>query len=244
MQRKELEDMSAVESDHWWFTGKRLFMRRLLGDHLVEKGKPLRILDVGCGTGANAVELSHYGDVTACDRSLDALGRAAGRGVRRLCVAAAPELPFAVDTFDVITAFDIIEHVEDDVGFVRELERVLAPGGRLLVRVAANDWLRGAHDRAWQVVRRYSPARLSAGLSRAGLRVERLSHANMWLFPLAAAKRLAERLAPPRSTSDLTLPFGPLDHVFGALLSSEARLIAGPGLAFGLSLIAMARKDK
>jgi hypothetical protein len=72
--------------------------------------------------------------------------------------------------------------------------------------------------------------------------VEHVSHANMWLFPIAAAKRLAERLAPPRAASDLTYSFGPLDAVFGAVLHSEAPFIAGPGLPFGLSLIAIGRK--
>src|SRR5437016_3974452 len=129
MQRQQIAEMYALESSHWWFWGKRLTMRRLLGSRLA--GQQVRILDIGCGTGANALELSECGTVTASDRSLHALAFVRSRGIARVVAAEAPLLPFHSGSFDVITAYDVLEHVEDDHAFVAELARVLAPGGAL-----------------------------------------------------------------------------------------------------------------
>jgi hypothetical protein len=94
------------------------------------------------------------------------------------------------------------------------------------------------------VVRRYDAPGLRARLAGAGLVVERLSYANMWLFPLAVAKRLSERWLPALGRSEIDYDFGPLDDVFAALLASEARWVASRGLPFGLSLFALARKPE
>jgi len=243
MQLSEFELMYRLEDRLWWYRGMRTITRALL-DRRYPHGGCLRILDAGCGTGASAAMLADYGRVTGLDVEAYAVRLAQSRGLRRLGRGSVTALPFAAGGFDLVTCFDVLVMLDDaaEVQALAELARVLAPGGRLLVRVAANDWLRGAHDRAWQVVRRYSPGRLRAGLAGAGLTVEHIAHANLWLFPLAAAKRLGERLLPAREASDLTYPFGPLDGVFGAILSSEAPLVAGPGLPFGLSLFALARK--
>lgn len=244
MQRKELEEMSAVETDHWWFTGKRLFMRRLLGDHLRGNGRRLRILDVGCGTGANAVELSSYGAVVACDRSMDALGMAAGRGVRRLCAASAPDLPFAAGTFDVVTAFDILEHVEDDAGFLRDLERVLAPGGALAIHVPAWPSLWSRHDEILEHQRRYTYRGLRALLGGSGLRIEHLGWASCAIFVPTAAVRWTRRLTGGggQESPDLGAVPRPLNSALRAVYRAEAELAATIGLPFGVSLAAIAVK--
>ena len=85
MQASDIDAMHAVESSHWWFWGKRQLMRRLFADRLRRGG--LRILDIGCGAGANALELSAWGDVTAADRSVDALAWVRSRGVLRAVAA-------------------------------------------------------------------------------------------------------------------------------------------------------------
>jgi len=245
MQRKELEEMSAVEGDHWWFTGKRLFMRHLLGDHLRSKGRPLRILDVGCGTGANAVELSAYGEVVACDRSLDALGMAAGRGVSRLCAASAPDLPFASGTFDVVTAFDIIEHVDDDAGFVADLTRVLVPGGALAIHVPAWPSLWSRHDEILEHKRRYTYRSLRALLDRSGLRTEHLGWASCAIFPATAAVRWTRRVTGGgQEVADLGVVPRPLNSALRAVYRLEARMAATVGLPFGVSLAAIAVKQR
>jgi hypothetical protein len=102
--------------------------------------------------------------------------------------------------------------------------------------------LRGAHDRAWHVVHRFTAGELRSRLEHAGLSVEYTSYANMWLFPAAVLKRLSERLFPPSDQSDLALSYAGLDRLFGAMLASEARWIGRHRLPFGLSVVGLGRK--
>jgi SAM-dependent methyltransferase len=173
-----------------------------------------------------------------------ALRLAARRASGRLAQATVTELPYAAGTFDVVTSFDVLVMLDPaaEAAALGEMARVLRPGGRLLLRVAAGDWLRGAHDRAWRVRHRYGAGELRAKLARAGLRAELVSHANMWLFPVAAAKRLSERLRPGDERSELFVNFGRLDGLLRRVLASEAPLLARWRLPLGLSLVAVARK--
>jgi SAM-dependent methyltransferase len=246
MRLAEFDLMYQLEDELWWYRGMRAITRALI-ERSYRPGAGLEVLDAGCGTGATAALLERYGRVTGIDVERYALRlaqRRPGPGRQRLACGSVTALPLPTAAFDLATCFDVLVMLDSaaEAAALAELARVLVPGGRLLLRVAAGDWLRGAHDRAWQVQRRYDPAGLRARLERAGLAVEHLSHANMWLFPVAAVKRLAERLLPPSDRSDLTYGYGALDAVFGRLLSSEARLAAGPGLPVGLSLFAVARK--
>lgn len=241
MNAAQIAEMYELESGHWWFRGKRHLMQRLLGSRLAQPG--LRILDIGCGAGANALELSAHGAVTASDRSLDALSYVRSRGIASVVAAEAPRLPFADGCFDLVTAYDVIEHVEDDVGFVRELARVLAPGGTLAVHVPAWPSLWSGHDVALEHKRRYTRAGLKDLVTGAGLRIDRLSWTNCAIFPPVAASRwLRNRFGTGDDSANLGVVPAPVNALLLALGRAEAALAATVGLPFGVSLAVIATR--
>lgn len=243
MRLEEFDLMYGLEDRLWWYRGMRAITRALI-DRYYPRGAGLRILDAGCGTGAMACLLADYGRVTGLDIEQHALRLAEARKQAALACASVTALPLPATAFDLVTCFDVLVMLDEpeETAALAEMRRVLAPGGRLVVRVAANNWLRGAHDRAWHIHRRYAAHELRAKLTQVGLVVDHVSYANTWLFPVAVAKRLSERLFPPDDHSELTYAFGPLDRVFGALLHREASLVARAGLPFGLSLFAVGRR--
>ena len=235
--------MRAVEDAHWWFDGMETITRRLL-EPILQPGAA--ILDAGCGTGRNLDFLSRYGTVTGLDFSMVALDCCRERGHDRLICGSANALPFADRTFDLVTSFDVLtsQGVEDRAA-LPEAARVLRRDGHLFVRVASYDWLRSRHDLEWAITHRYHRAELRQKLDAAGFEVCKISYANTCLLPAALLKRWSERWFPPAAgESDLELGARPglAAKFFRRVLASEARWIAGRGLPFGLSLVALARK--
>jgi SAM-dependent methyltransferase len=240
--------MFRAEDGHWWYLGMEAITRALI-QHWVQPSRSMRILDAGCGTGAAMTGfLARFGPVTGFDLSPLALRFCQQREARRLVNASIEDIPFASSQFDLVTSFDVLyeQGVRDDRPALAEIYRVLAPGGRLLVRLPAYDCLRGQHDRAVQTARRYTARQLSRLLRESGFTVEHISYANTLLFPLALIKRLFERLMPPHhgDHSDLAWDPGWLNGPFRAVLSFEAPLVARFGLPFGLSVMAIGRKGK
>jgi SAM-dependent methyltransferase len=242
MKAEEYELMYRVEDHHWWYAG----MRAITAAMLANVGAPARILDAGCGTGRNVVELGKLGQTVGVDVSAFPLALAARRGLTRLARASVGALPFADGTFDVVTSFDVLCHgaVVDERAALRELRRVLKPGGCLLLQLPAHAWLQSVHDRAVDNVRRYSAREVRTLLADAGFTLRRLTFANTVLFPLAALKRLADRARhDPDRPSDLTTGFGPAAPLLRAVLGLEARLLRRVDLPFGLTLVALAGND-
>jgi SAM-dependent methyltransferase len=236
--------MREAEDHHGWYRGMTAITRAVL-DRRVGRGRDLRILDAGCGTGAVMAWLADYGSVTGVDYAAEALQLAGGRGLRPLLRGSVLHLPFAPACFDLITSFDVMSSCGDgpDRLALAEFARLLRPGGWLLLRLPAYRWLRGRHDTVVHTRHRYSRSELRGKLRKAAFAPLLLSYANCLLFPLAAAKRLGEHLVKTRQQgSDLTLPVGPLNGVLGRVLAAEAPLVRGIGLPFGLTLVALARK--
>ncbi len=245
MNPEEYAIMYQVEDHHWWYRGMARITRALL-DRRYRPGVGLRILDAGCGTGgAMASYLRDYGEVMGFDFAGEALHFCRLRGATRLARASVVEIPFADESFDLVVSFDVLceRAVRSDLAALREFYRVLVPGGRVLLRLPAYDWLRGRHDVAVHIQHRYTRGEIARRLQDAGFQVEYLSYANMFLFPAALVKRTAERvLARQEGPSDLTLNVGPLNGLLEAVLLVEARLIARQRLPFGLTVIAIGRK--
>lgn len=237
--------MYQVEDSHWWYLGMKRITCAVL-ERWYTPGAALRILDAGCGTGMVMTSyLADYGQVVGFDFAGEALGFCRLRGADRLARASMVEIPFADCSFDLVVSFDVLceQAVHDEMAALRECARVLAPGGRIVLRLPAYNWLRGQHDKAVHIRRRYTCGEIATSLRRAGFCVEHLSYANMFLFPIALIKRMAERVWPPHhDRSDLVLDVGPFNGILKTILSVEAPLVARIRLPLGLTVVAVGRK--
>jgi SAM-dependent methyltransferase len=247
MEREQYAIMARREERHWWYAGMRRVALAVL-EGAIDGRAGLRILDAGCGTGGTTVELRRFGDVVGVDLAWAALEPARGRGLSALARASIESLPFGPATFDVATSFEVVYHlgVANDLSALKEIRRVLKPGGLFLLRVPAHDWLRGEHDRLVHTRHRYSRGEVSRKLADAGFSVERLSWANTLLFVPAVAKRLLERTnghdPAAAAEPDLWQPPAPINALLESTVAVEALAIPrGVPLPFGLSLLAVAR---
>jgi SAM-dependent methyltransferase len=240
MKPAEYDIMYRVERDHWWYRGLRGVLRMY-----VPAGDPSRrLLDVGCGTGAT---LDHFApDATGfgVDVMPAAVAYCRARALLRTAVGSATELPWGDEVCDVVISADVLCHgaIADDRVAVREMARVLRPGGVVVLSLPAYQWLWSSHDMNVQTKRRYTARRVRRLVKEAGLEPVRWTYWNTLLFPLVAAVRLWGRLR-PREESDLTFEAGRLgSRVLGGVLALERLLMRVAPLPFGVSVLVVARK--
>ena len=235
--------MHAAEERQWWYAGMRAISFALLGDAPLTSGTGApRLLDSGCGTGSILRHLANRSRAVGVDLSAEAVRLARGRGAA-VARAELLALPFPDATFDCVTSLDVIYHrwVRDDAAAIREMARVLRPGGVLLLRVPALKMLRGAHDEAVHSRHRYTRGEVRRLLAAEGFQVLRATYANSLLLPVLAARRALDRLTGRRGSDVAVLP-APLEWAFGAALRLEARLVPRMSLPVGASVFALARK--
>lgn len=243
MNRQQYVKMRAVEDRHWWYLGMRSIHRDVL--RAARLPADARVLDAGCGTGGNFAMLGQVGQVTGIDFSDLALELSAERGVERLARASVTALPFVAESFDLVTSFDVLSHgsIGDDGVAFGEFRRVLKPGGALLVQLPALKWLEGAHDREVHNVRRYTADELRDKLRAAGLESERITYVNGLLSPLAAVRRIAQRVVGARG-DDLGETPPLLEAGFRGALALERRLLQRSDMPLGVSVLGLARRPR
>jgi SAM-dependent methyltransferase len=238
----ELQTLRA-EDRHWWYRGRRRLLDRVISRLPLPPGT--RILDAGCGSGRNMVELSRYGAVTGVELSPVSVAAARERRVGEVVAGSIVDMPLASEAFDLAVCLDVIEHLDDDRPALRELRRVVAPGGALLVTVPAYQWLWSNHDTVNQHHRRYTRTSLLEAAAATGWRCERVTYFNSLLLPVAIAMRTLERVRPAdaESSPDLWVPPAPINRLLQQPMNLEASIIArnGHSLPAGLSLLAVFR---
>lgn len=248
MRAEFYRDYFEIEDRHWWFRGRRAIFLRLLDRCLPPAARGERqLLDVGCGTGAMLRHLERFGSPIGIEAEEEAVRLCRTRRVGAVQLAETPPLPFEGDRFDLVTMLDVLEHVDDDVEMLREVERTLRPGGMLLLSVPAYRFLWGLQDEVAHHKRRYVAREVRERVEAAGLQIGRLSYFNTILFAPIAVVRLLRRVktGPPdvRSDFDMTKS-GRLNEVLARIFASESRLLERADLPFGISIVALAFKPE
>lgn len=203
----------------------------------------LRILDVGCGTGANLKMLAEFGTAEGVDLSQQALDFCHERGLDGVRYGEAESLPYPPNSFDLVTALDVLEHLDDDSSGLNEIYRVLRPGGRALLFVPAFMFLWGVQDDVSNHRRRYTRPELKNAVTKAGLDVDLASYANFsFFFPVLAVRTLM-RLLKLRADSEYGINIPAMNKIFAKLFSSERFFIKRNLFPFGVSLLCVAKKS-
>lgn len=242
MDRAVFDRMAEIDDEHWWFAARRGIIAGLI-ERQAARGRRLRILEVGCGTGSNLALLQRYGEVDAIEPDDPARALATSRSGLAIKGGLLPDGVLLDDgAYDLIVLLDVLEHIPDDRGTLAALRGKLAPGGRLLVTVPAAPWMWSAHDLAHHHQRRYTAKTLEHVFRAAGFRVRYRSHFNTLLFPLIAAARLAGKLL-RREGGDDAIPPRPLNRLLTGLFGAERHLIGRGRFPFGVSLALVAEPD-
>lgn len=235
------ESTYSLEDAHWWFAGRRAIVFDQVRQAINGAVRP-RILDIGCGTGRNLVELDQIGAAVGLDLESRALQLCRRRGDRPLVQACAESLPLRSESFDLVLALDLLEHLDDDLAGAREMLRVLRPNGIFVASVPAYTWLWGPQDDVSHHRRRYRPQDFARVLERAGFRIVRLTHTNLLLLPLILAGRAYLRARSKRVDTENDLHPGWSNEVLRRVFSSERFLLRRTDLPLGVSMLCVAQK--
>lgn len=245
MSPEEHEIMRSVEDHYWWYRA----LRRHVVESIDGRARAGKILDAGCGTGGmlaavrEALPEANLVGVDAGERALELTrDRALGAELQR---ASVDDLPFADETFDCVLSIDVWSAATvDPAKAAGESRRVLRRGGQLIVNLAAFDFLRGEHDVAVDVNRRFTRRELTRLLTAGGFAVERMTYWNALLMPPVALARWNSRRRPPENARS---DFRPLPNALNDTLREIALLELNfsryLALPFGTSLFAVARRN-
>ena len=245
MSPDEHDIMRAVEDDYWWYQA----LRQHVADSIEPPGPVFSVLDAGCGTGGTLAVLRAsfpQAALSGIDESEHAVALTAGRDTgAHLARGSVHELPFAEGSFDFVLSLDVWSHAGvDDALAAHEAHRVLRPGGKLILNLAAFEFLKGAHDCATDVDRRYTRRQVQALLEGANFEIERLTYWNAAFTPPIALVRWLSRMRLHRDEprSDFRPLPGFVNAAFKRVAALELTASRHLSLPFGSSLFAVARK--
>ncbi len=240
---------ATVEDQHWWFVARRQILDRVISKIILPIDA--KILEAGCGTGGNLRMLARHGQVSAMELDKTACEFANQRQVTNVKLGSLPDkIPFA-DEYDLIVAFDVIEHLDNDLAALSALRSHLKPGGWIILTVPAYQFLWSHHDDINHHKRRYRLQGLQKVVRKADFSIRYSSYFNTFLFPLVAGVRLLQNLFKLvnqsqdnklQTSSDLTVPSPLINKLLTFLFASERHFMGKLSLPFGVSALVVAQK--
>jgi predicted TPR repeat methyltransferase len=241
---EEIQTIDAVELSHWWYRGMRETCSALIAPLLPER-RPLNVLDIGCGTGGNLLELASLGSAQGLDPSVLCVDACRRKGLT--CTRGSmSDLSAVPGPFDLVTMFDVLNQAapQEVASILSGIKRVLVPGGLLVFREPAMAIAGGAHDRAVGIQQRFTRRSVLEALERAGLEPLRVTYLNTLLFPaIVLRRRIGELVAGRNHVASDVHPTGPVvNALLLGVLRAEGHLLRAVDLPFGVSIFAAARK--
>ena len=234
-----MERVAELDDRHWWYRARR----KIIADLIRREARPPKsaaILEIGCGTGHNLAMLAGFGHVEGLELDDEARELSERRLGRKVLSSPLPELRDVADRhYDLIGAFDVIEHIDDDKAALTSIAAKLKPGGKFVMTVPAHQWMWTAHDVVNHHKRRYSKSTLRQLVQGSPLKLERIGYFNSLLFPLAIAERATSKLR-GKSDADVKLPSAVLNAALEKVFAAERYLVGRLPLPPGLSLFAVA----
>ena len=239
MERVVYEQMAELDDRHWWYRARREVLAALIRRE-AQLPKDATILELGCGTGHNLAMLGAFGHVDGLELDEEARTLSEKRLGRKIMSAPLPELAGVPDRrYDLIGAFDVIEHIADDRAALASIATKLKPTGKFVMTVPAHQWMWSAHDVVNHHKRRYSRRGLKALIEGSPMKLERIGYFNRLLFPVAVAQRAASKVRGAED-ADVTLPPAPINTTLEKIFAAERYLVGRLPLPPGLSLFAVA----
>jgi SAM-dependent methyltransferase len=244
MQPAEYEIMFRVEEVHWWYRA----LHRLIFDFLERELPDWRnkaILDAGCGTGAILKQLGNPSMNVGIDLAPEAISFCRRRALNNVQQGDICALPFADASFDAVICSSVLYHqwVKDVSAGIREMNRVLRPGGLLLLNVPAFQFLHSAHDEAVLTAQRFRKSKIRALLLENHFLIRRLTYWTTLLFPLAVLARTLGGSRMGRDFDSMGKWSGFSNYLFAKTMSLERGLLKRLSLPFGVALFAAATKQ-
>jgi SAM-dependent methyltransferase len=239
MERVVYQQMAELDDRHWWYRARRKILAELIRRE-ARLPADAHILEIGCGTGHNLAMLGEFGHVDGLELDEEARVLSEKRLGRKVMSSPLPELAEVPDRhYDLIGAFDVIEHIDDDRAALASIATKLKPGGKFVMAVPAHQWMWSAHDVVNHHKRRYSKRALKVLIDASPLALDKVGYFNSLLFPLAVAERAASKLR-GKDSADVKLPPAPLNAALEKIFEAERYLVGRLPLPIGLSLFAVA----
>lgn len=242
MEISAYREMARIEVDHWFWIGRRSVIRQSISNLNSES---MDILEIGSGTGGNVELLNHFGSLTAVE--LEELARKISLEKFPSQIVLDGSLPNNInlpdESFDLVCLFDVLEHIDDSKGALERINRLLRPGGKVMITVPAYEWMWSKWDELHHHKRRYTRSRLSTELIESGFKLNKLSHFNTFLFPLILTTRVIIKFFNLKGGAGHGTPPKLLNSILSQIIKFESYLMNYFNLPFGVSILSIAEKS-